>query len=179
MKLSTFIFSGLLAFSSAATLTVKPGESIQAAIEKAMPGDTVELSDGEYSEDLETVRDGEKDKRITITGTHKAIVRGTGKEDRMFKVSHDYTTIDGFEINGELNGGKKESDYIDKGIYAHGNRKPRTIKQYGKEFKSAIEGLHITNMRILNFGGKCDCLYGVTCHLHVCRVAHMNNRQII
>jgi nitrous oxidase accessory protein NosD len=157
MKLSTFVFTSLLALASAATLTVKPGESIQAAIEKAMPGDTVKISDGEYSEDLETVRDGEKDKRITITGTHKAIVRGTGKEARMFGVAHDHVTIDGFEINGELNGGKKDSDYIDKGIYAHGNRKPRIIKQYGKEFKSAIEGLHITNMRILNFGGESDC----------------------
>ena len=154
MKLSTFLFSGILALTNAATLTVKPGDSIQAAIEKAMPGDTVKLSDGEYSEDLETVRDGEQDKYITITGTHKAIVRGTGKEGRMFKVSHDYHRIDGFTVDGMLNDGKKESDYIDKGIYAHGNRKPRVIKQYGTEFKSAIDGLIISNMRIVNFGGE-------------------------
>ena len=62
--------------------------------------------------------------------------------------------FDGFEINGQNGDGKKESDYIDKGIYAHGNRKPRIIKQYGTEFKSAIDGLIISNMRIVNFGGK-------------------------
>lgn len=156
MMFSTFVFAGILCLSNAATLTVKPGESIQAAIEQAMPGDTVKISDGEYSEDLYTVRDGELDNRITLTGTHKAVVRGTGKDNRMFRVSHDYITVDGFELNGMLNDGKKESDYIDKGLYAHGNRKTRVIKQYGKEFRSAIDGLEVTNMRILNFSGECS-----------------------
>lgn len=159
MKLSTLVFSGLLALTDASTHTVKPGGSIQAAIEKAMPGDTVELSDGEYIEDLKTVRDGEIDKRITITGTHKAIVHGTGKEARMFEVHHDYITIDGFTLDGKVGKGDKESDYIDKGIYAHGNRKTRVIKQYGTEFRSAIDGLLVSNMRIVNFGGESDCVF--------------------
>lgn len=157
MKLSTFLFAGIVALTNAATLTVKSGDSIQAAIEKAMPGDTVKISDGEYSEDLETVRDGEKDKYITITGTHKAIVRGTGKEGRMFRVSHDYHKIDGFTLDGKIGKGDKESHYIDKGLYAHGNRKTRVIKQYGKEFRSAIDGLIVSNMRIVNFGGEYIC----------------------
>lgn len=156
MKLSTFIFASILSLSNAATIAVKPGDSIQAAIEKAMPGDTVKISDGEYSEDLQTVRDGEPDKYITITGTHKAIVRGTGKDNRMFRVSHDYHTIDGFTLDGKIGKGDKESDYIDKGLYAHGTRKPRAIKQYGKEFKSSIDGLIVSNMRIVNFAGECS-----------------------
>lgn len=156
MNLFVLSVLGLLSISDAASIKVSPGDSIQTAIDKAMPGDTVVLSDGEYSEDLVTVRDGEKDNRITITGSHNAILRGTGKKGRMFEIHHDYHTIDGFEINGMLNDGKKESDYIDKGIYAHGDRKPRVIKQYGKEFKSAIDGLEITNMRIVNFGGECS-----------------------
>lgn len=154
-----FIVTALLSVTSAAnaaTHTVKPGESVQAAIEKAMPGDTVRISDGEYSEDLETVRDGEIDKRIVITGTHKAVVRGTGKENRLFKVAHDYITVNGFELNGMLNDGKKESDYIDKGLYAHGNRKTRVIKQWGDEFRSALDGLIVSNMRIIAFGGECS-----------------------
>lgn len=158
MKLSTFLFAGILGLTNAATITVKKGDSIQAAIEKAMPGDTVKIFDGEYIEDLETVRDGEPDKYITITGTHKAIVRGTGKEGRMFKIAHDYHQIDGFELNGKIGKGDKESDYIDKGLYAHGNRKTRIIKMYGKEFRSAIEGLIVSNMRILNFGGEHICI---------------------
>lgn len=163
MKLSTFLFVSVLTLTNAATLTVKPGESIQAAIDKAMPGDTVKISDGEYSEDLHTVRDGEKDKYITITGTHKAVVRGTGKENRMFQIHHDYHKIDGFELNGQIGKGDKESDYIDKGLYAHGNRKTRVIKQYGKEFRSAIDGLIVSNMRIMSYGGECSRLrYFVT-----------------
>ena len=158
MKLSTFLFAGILGLTNAATITVKKGDSIQEAIEKAMPGDTVKISDGEYSEDLETVRDGEPNKYITITGTHKAIVHGTGKDNRMFRVSHDYHKIDGFTLDGKIGKGDKESDYIDKGLYAHGTRKPRVIKQYGKEFKSSIDGLVVSNMRIVNFAGECSRL---------------------
>lgn len=156
MKLSTFIFTSVFALTNAATLTVKPGESIQSAIEKAMPGDTVKLSDGEYSEDLVTVRDGEKDKYIKITGSKKAVLRGTGKKARHFEIHHDNIWISGFEMNGQNGDGKKESDYIDKGIYAHGNRKTRTIKQHGTEFRSALDGLIISDMKIINYGGECS-----------------------
>lgn len=156
MKFSTFVLSGILAIANAATHTVNPGESIQDAIDKAMPGDTVKISDGTYTEDLVTVRDGEKDKRITITGSRKAVLHGTGKENRLFQIHHDYHTINGFTIDGQTGDGSKETDYIDKLLYAHGNRKTRVIKQYGKEFRSAIDGLIISNMVIRNAGGECS-----------------------
>lgn len=63
-----FAIAALVSLCNAAVLTVSPGESIQAAIELAQPGDTVELKDGEYIEDLVTVRDGEPDKHIAISG---------------------------------------------------------------------------------------------------------------
>lgn len=44
---------------------------------------------------------------------------------------------------------------MDKLVYAHGNRKTRVIKQYGTEFRSAIDGLVISNMKLINAGGEC------------------------
>jgi len=146
----------LLSLSSAKKVfTVSPGESIQAAIELAQPGDTVELKDGEYIEDLVTVRDGEPDKRITVSGGRGAVLKGTGKEGRLFQIHHSYMTVDGFVLDGKIGKGDKAEHYVDKGIYAHGNRETRVIKQYGEEFRSAIDGLIVSNMKIVNFGGEC------------------------
>ncbi|CBN80455.1 EsV-1-164 [Ectocarpus siliculosus] len=145
----------LLPLVGAEVFTVSPGESIQEAIELAQPGDTVELKDGEYTEDLVTVRDGEPDKRITLSGGRGAVLKGTGKESRLFQIHHSYTTVDGFVLDGKIGKGDKAEHYVDKGIYAHGNRETRVIRQYGEEFRSAIDGLIISNMKIINFGGEC------------------------
>ena len=155
MKLSTFILGSTLALVNARTINVKEGDSIQKALEQVKPGDTIKISDGTYFEDLETVVDGEPDKRITIKGSRKAILKGTNKKARLFQVHNDYYTIDGFTIDGKHNDGKKESDYVDKLLYVHGNRKTRTIKQYGKEFRSSIDGLIVSNMKLINAGGEC------------------------
>ena len=150
-----FTIAALLSLSNAAVLTVSPGESIQAAIELAQPGDTVDITPGEYHEDLVSVRDGEIDKRITIRGSRDAILFGTGKENRLVQIHHDYITLDGFEINGKIGPGDKEEHWVDKLLYAHGNRETRVIKQYGTEFRSAIDGLIISNMKLTNAGAEC------------------------
>ena len=155
MKLSTFILGSTLALANARTINVKEGDSIQKALEQVKPGDTIKISDGTYFEDLETVVDGEPDKRITIKGSRKAVLKGTNKKARLFQIHNDYYTIDGFTIDGKHNDGKKESDYVDKLLYVHGNRKTRTIKQYGKEFRSSIDGLIVSNMKLINAGGEC------------------------
>jgi len=156
MKITFGILVNLLAFVNAKTITVNEGESIQKALNEVKPGDTIKIEDGVYKEDLETVIDGEIDNRITITGSRKAILKGTLKKARLFEIHHDYYTIDGFTIDGKHNDGKKESDYVDKLLYAHGNRKTRTIKQYGKEFRSSIDGLVVSNMKLINAGGECS-----------------------
>lgn len=155
MKLCFIIAALLSTPCNATTLTVNNGDSIQAAVDKAMPGDIVNIEAGEYFQDVSSVRDGEVDKRITITGTREAILHGTGKENRLFQIHHDYITVNGFTIDGKTGQGDKESDFIDKLIYAHGNRKTRVIKQYGTEFRSSIDGLIISNMKLENAGGEC------------------------
>lgn len=150
-----FAIASFLSLARAEVLTVSPGESIQAQIELAQPGDTVQISDGEYRQDLQTVRDGEEDKPILITGSRKAVLYGTGKENRLFQIAHDYIHVDGFVINGQHGAGDKEEDYIDKLIYAKASREPRVIRRFGTEFKSALDGLVISNMHLTSCGGEC------------------------
>lgn len=150
-----FVATTLLSLSSAEVLTVAPGESIQGQIELAQPGDIVSISDGKYIEDLHTVRDGEENKPILITGSRKAVLHGTGKENRLFQIAHDYIHVDGFVIDGQHGAGDKEEDYIDKLIYAKASREPRVIKRFGTEFKSALDGLVISNMHLTSSGGEC------------------------
>ena len=138
------------------TIYVKNGESIQKALNGVGPGGTVSISDGHYFEDLVTVRDGEKDNRITITGSKNTVIHGSGKEGRVFQIHHDYITLDGFTMDGQHGDGKSKEDYIDTLIYVHGNRKRRTIRENGKEYRSAIDGLIISNMVLQNAGGDCS-----------------------
>ncbi|CAM9402092.1 unnamed protein product [Ectocarpus sp. 12 AP-2014] len=154
MKLFVAI-AALLSLSNAAVLTVAPGESIQAQIELAQPGDTIQLKDGKFAENLQTTRDGEENKPITLTGSRKAILSGTGEKGRMFEVNHDHWHIDGFTVDGKIGEGDKEEHFIGKLIYVHGNRETRTIKRHGTEFRSAIDGLVVSNMKLVNGGGEC------------------------
>lgn len=150
-----FAIAALLSLSNAAVLTVAPGESIQDQIELAQPGDTVSIGDGECIEDLHTVRDGEENKPIPISGSHKAVLHGTGKENRLCQISHDYIHVDGFVINGQHGAGDKEEDFVDKLIYAKASREPRVIKRFDSEFKSCLDGLVISNMHLTSAGGEC------------------------
>jgi hypothetical protein len=84
-----------------------PLRTIQAGIEKAMPGTAINLAPGEYREQLQSWRDGTPDAPITIkgpetgkdkSGRYKAVVYGTG---RVFSIDHSYITLDGFTIDGQ------------------------------------------------------------------------------
>ena len=81
--------------------------TIQAALEKATPGTTINLAAGVYREQPVTVRDGAQGAPITIkgpeTGTdrdgrYKAVLYGTG---RIFSIDHSWITLDGFTIDGQ------------------------------------------------------------------------------
>lgn len=150
-----FALSVLLSLSEAAVTTVAPGESIQAAIDLAQPGDTIELKDGTFNEELVSSRDGEEGKPITITGSRKAILSGTGKTGRLFEINHSYWTVNGFTIDGQMSNGEKEEDFQDKLVYVLGNGETRVIKRYGTEFRSSIDGVIISNMHLTNASGEC------------------------
>jgi nitrous oxidase accessory protein len=99
LRRALFYLSGeyfflILAFSSiaqAATYNVVPTQSIQAAINAAQPGDTIQVHAGTYNENLTL------NKSLTLTGLNKPIVRGTGKGSTII-VTADNCTITGFII---------------------------------------------------------------------------------
>lgn len=60
--------------AGAATIIVNPGESIQTAIDGALPGDTIEVQPGTYNEDIDF-----GGKAVTVVGTGPdTVLQGTG-----------------------------------------------------------------------------------------------------
>jgi len=120
------------------------GTSIQAALEQAGPGDTIELAAGEYFEDIHSVRDGEKTRPITIHGSHASIIHGSGRRAHIVDINHDHHHLIGFTVDGLVGDPKLKESYRDKLIYVHG-RKPYR----------GVEGILIDDMELLHAGGEC------------------------
>ena len=155
MKFLTCISSVcILALCHAADINVKAGDNINAALEKAMPGDTVILGDGVHKQDIQSVRDGEPDKYITITGSRKAIVNGE-KQSRMIQINHSYMQLDGFTVDGKTGKGDKPEHYTDKCVYVLGTKKPEVIRDDKGEYESSLDGMVLTNLRVKSCGGEC------------------------
>ncbi len=86
-----------------------PFQSIQAALEAATPGTTVNLAPGTYYETLATTRDGRPDAPITVKGPE------TGKDrsgryratvyapSRVLNIDHSHYVFEGFTIDGQEN----------------------------------------------------------------------------
>ena len=119
-----------------------PLETINYALKLAKPGDTVFLLPGNYLQDVITVRSGEPNKSIRITGSHHAIVRGAGN-DYVFDVRHSHININNFVVDGKVGKGNKLEHYRDKLIYIKG------------QTKSGVSGIKIQGMQLQNAYGEC------------------------
>lgn len=83
------------ATASAADVTVPVGGDIQAAIDQAMPGDTVTLEAGTHDiGELSTARDGAANSPITLAGADGAVLMLQGGDSRMLDVQHAYFRIE-------------------------------------------------------------------------------------
>jgi parallel beta-helix repeat protein len=96
----------------ARTWTVKPGESIQAAVDRARPGDTIEVEPGVYKEQVLVDIDD-----ITLRGRKggesRAVLDGDGElTDAVIASGHGFT-IEGFALR----------NYTSNGITVHGATK--------------------------------------------------------
>lgn len=137
----------IMSFSTSKTLAetyfVSPSDSIQRALERAMPGDTINLAPGRYFQDFRTVRDGRPGRPIVIQGGRNAVVSGAGA-NRIAEINHDYVELRGFTIDGRhaLEGGK--DSYRDKLVYAVGRRPG-----------DGVTGFRIIRMTLKNAGGEC------------------------
>lgn len=120
-----------------------PFKTIQKAVDKAKGGDIINLSSGEYFQDVLSRRDGKENLPITIKGPANAVVKGNGNA-RIFEINHDYITLEGFTIDGFFDSSKNIKSYRDKLIYV-----------LGKKPKNGIKGIKIINMTLKNAGGEC------------------------
>jgi hypothetical protein len=87
----------------------KPLQTIQAALDEATPGTTVNLAPGSYFEQIATSHDGRPDAPITIkgpetgkdrTGRYRAVVYSAG---RAVNIDNSYYVLDGFTVDGQEN----------------------------------------------------------------------------
>lgn len=77
--------------AAAATLGVAPGESIQAAIDRAAPGDVIEVQRARYFENLRI------EKPLTLRGIERPMVNGGGKGNTISVTAPD-VTIEGMVV---------------------------------------------------------------------------------
>ena len=141
--------------------------TIQAALEKATPGTTVNLAPGIYHEELTTVRDGAPGAPIVIkgpeTGTdregrYRAVLYGTG---RVVNVDHSWITLDGFTIDGQeqLGGVPFPTDVrtIDawKASVQDRVEDSRLVYIGSAEESRDLTGITISNMFLNGAGGEC------------------------
>ncbi len=120
----------------------KPLKTIQKALNRALPGDTVQLGDGTYYQSITSVRSGTKDEPITLKGSKDVVI--FGNRSRVIEIHHSYLVLDGFQVNGHWSVGETKENYRDKLIYVIGTGP-----------KKGVEGLRLTNLLVQNGGGEC------------------------
>lgn len=120
-----------------------PFQTISKAINTAEAGDTIQLTSGEYRENIVSMKNGTVNAPITITGPADAIIKG-GENDRVIEINHNYHTLNGFTVDGLHGSPTEPSGYRDTLIYT-----------LGKQTQQGVEGLKVTNMTLKNAGGEC------------------------
>lgn len=147
---ATALLCGAAAASGAATLRVQPGESLQAAVERAAAGDIVEVARGHYRANLRI------DRPLTLRGLDRPTLDGGGQGDTI-RVTAPGVTIEGLIVrdSGASLKDQNAGIYIQPG--AHGavvRRCDLTHNLFGLWIEKAndvrIEHNVITGMRELD-----------------------------
>jgi len=110
-----------------------PVRTIETALRRAQPGQTVRLAPGEYRELVRTVRDGEPDAPITVTGPPEAVVRPTRAVNDCVLIEHHHFHIRGVTIDGLARPDERFEDY-DAWMPRLVNISPRNRRDEGVEY---------------------------------------------
>jgi hypothetical protein len=144
-----------------------PLQTIQAALDEAEPGTTINLAPGEYHEQLATMRDGAPDAPITIRGPetgqdqatrYQATLYGTG---RVVNVDHNHYVLEGFTIDGQegLKGQQMPTALPAVTAFKNSVRDDVTdgrLIYIGSSDESVdVTGITIRNMFLSGAGGEC------------------------
>jgi nitrous oxidase accessory protein len=103
------ILAYLIGSAGAANVTVGPGESIQAAIQEALPGDVIEVMSGTYNEELFI------DKQLTLRGVDSGEGRPSLEakgEDGEITFLEDGITFEGFSIKDFIIGVESDGNLV-------------------------------------------------------------------
>jgi len=107
LKLLLLLATFLPLMAQAEEIVVRPGESIQAAIDGASPGDVIEVQSGTYYENLNV------DKRLTIlgvdTGGGKPVVDASGKGSAV-TLNEDGIRLEGFVVTKSVGSSESETE---------------------------------------------------------------------
>ncbi|CAM9494371.1 unnamed protein product, partial [Laminaria digitata] len=144
-----------LAHVGATIYTVGVGEDFEAVcLHKVQPGDECFLEKGDHYHDGLTVTHGTAEKRITITGDRAACIKGSGDQDRVLQIAHDYYTIKDICFDGyheENNEEDRDEQYVSTAIYVLGADK----KSEKNGVLSSVTGLQLLDLEIKNSGSEC------------------------
>ncbi len=126
---------------AAGSSPARPLKTIQKALEKAYPGDTVVLLPGIYYQDFQSVRAGTQYAPIRIVGRPGTIVKGAGKT-YVISLRHSFMELHNFTVDG----------LIDK----NGNAGYRKKLVYIKGLKNiGIQGVRLLDMELKNAEDEC------------------------
>lgn len=99
-----------------------PLERVQVALERARPGATIRLAPGRYEQGFETVRAGEPDAPITLTGPADAVITGAPHTYEIFSVNHSHVHLTGLTFDGRKDPNAPEDPEAHAGGAVHLNR---------------------------------------------------------
>lgn len=88
-----------------------PLMSINEALDRAQPGETIQLLPGEYTEAVFTARDGTSDAPITVKGPADAVIRPPPETYSVVNIRHHYNRFRGMTINGLIDPDRKFEDW--------------------------------------------------------------------
>lgn len=119
-----------------------PFATLQRGLEAAMPGDGIELADGEYAQGGTSVRAGELDAPIVIYGSEQAVLRGA--TETIVMIAHDHHVVHGLTIDG-LHGDPSQVDgYADQ-----------LLGVEGSDTSSTVRGVRLLELTLRNAADEC------------------------
>lgn len=118
--------------------------TLQHALDRVQPGDTIHLLSGDYFENVVSRVDGRAAAPITIIGTVDTVLHGAGAASAAFYLTHNHYTLTGFTIDGLYGDPTRKEGYTQKLLYVQ-----------GEKVKQGVTGLRVLNMRFQNAGGEC------------------------